>query len=120
MGQEPLGSNFVLRGCERRPEPTSEGRNPGEGGLGFSGCAAGCPTRPWRRSSELRAYMPSHQLVWRHWQIANTFAGRMKDSVADRCSRPCNSNFADATSAHRIQLVIRDVQRLDVDLRDIG
>jgi len=44
----------------------------------------------------------------------------MKDGVRDGRSRPGDSDFADAGRAQSIELVIRNVERLDVDLRDAG
>lgn len=79
---------------------------------------SGCRAR-WGRYSACRDLSLSSQLVQRNRQVADPLAGHVKDGVTDGCSRSCNSNLADASRTCKIQLVIRYVERLDVDLWDV-
>src|ERR1051326_1382099 len=62
----------------------------------------------------------SNQLIRRDRQIPNPFARCMEDCVADGRPGPGNSNLPYTPGTHGVQLVIRNIERGHIDLRNVG
>jgi hypothetical protein len=62
----------------------------------------------------------AHDLVEGNGEVAARFAGGVIDGVGDGCGCSCDADFADVSGPERIEFVVGDVERGDVDFLDVG
>src|SRR5438552_6135767 len=76
--------------------------------------------RSCKRSERIAPPSRSQQLVGCDRQVANSFAGRVIDSIGDRGRRPDDANLADPARAHGIRVRIMLVEPNSVEVAYVG